>query len=360
MYRNKGYSPQRDANDTVTGILESLARLLFWGGLLGVLVALGFLGYYFSVFSSSSIPPAQQQQSIALMYKLLLPCIFAVGVGSSFLFWSEEVLGPLQLIGAALLYFAPVYLPTVLSVSNITSGSSAAAQTIQMSGLILGAFAALCITADLSSRIKLRVREGAKADQIKIGKGIKEERDIQNVFLGKCWQLPYCRKFVREKCPIYHAKRTCWKERVGCMCEETVINNAMLGKVVPKDSLTAVSLIPRNDKIGPIAKAERCRQCVIYNEHQKHKYKAALPAVMILIASMYIFGKGMLLTMLAGVLHSAEKVLSVATFQQDGKPLAPNDSQMMWFQEILLVAILFVLMAYLLKLVEYLVFKLKI
>src|SRR5262249_14119457 len=141
---------------------------------------------------------------------------------------------------------------------------------------------------DVITRVRIRVREGARADQLKYGKGVKEEKDIRNVLLGRCWQLPYCRKFVRERCPIYHARRTCWKERVGCMCEESVIRNAMSGRVIPADAVAAAKFIPQNHKLTMEQKKERCRQCVIYLEHQKHKYKLAMPAAIGGMAVVYI------------------------------------------------------------------------
>ncbi|MFX8664601.1 hypothetical protein ABTM59_19190, partial [Acinetobacter baumannii] len=61
------------------------------------------------------------------------------------------------------------------------------------------------------------------------------------------------------------------------MCEEQVIQDAMAGKIIPKDMVKAAAMIPRNNKLTMAQKMQRCRQCVIFNERQKHKYNAALP-----------------------------------------------------------------------------------
>src|SRR5262249_18302282 len=75
----------------------------------------------------------------------------------------------------------------------------------------------------------------------------RSAQDLANVTYGKdvgaqqrpqallgifaaCWQLPFCRDGIRTKCPIYHAKTKCWKELVGCMCEENIILLAMGGE----------------------------------------------------------------------------------------------------------------------------------
>ena len=51
----------------------------------------------------------------------------------------------------------------------------------------------------------------------------------QNLFLGRCWQLPYCREQVREKCPIFKRRQgPCWWYKEGCMCEERIVLQAMI------------------------------------------------------------------------------------------------------------------------------------
>ena len=60
------------------------------------------------------------------------------------------------------------------------------------------------------------------------------------------------------------------------MCEEDVIRGAMEGRVISKDALVAATMIPRNNKLTIAQKKERCKTCVIYNEHQKHKYRASV------------------------------------------------------------------------------------
>lgn len=362
MSTNRGYNPARQPDDTFMKVLESVARFLLFVGGLATLATIGFLVYYFILFSTGGMSgsEAQARSNIEIFYKVLIPAVFAVGVATTFLYWGEEVLSALQLIGAALLYFSPLYLPSLVGGSpNATAGL--AAQALQTAGMVLGALAIVVAMVDVIGRVRVRAREGSKADQLKYGKGIKEEKDIQNVFLGKCWQLPFCRKFVRERCPIYHSQRTCWKERVGCMCEEKVIQNAMAGKTIPKDAVAAAAFIPRNAKLSPEAKAERCRQCIIYNEHQRQKYKAALPLVLLVFGLAYGFGRGVLLDTVDGAIKQADKVIGVATFRGDDSSLSTTNPIMLaGFKELLLICGTLILLAYVMKLVEYLFFKLKV
>ncbi len=359
-----GYTPQRDSDEFLGVLLDGASKLLFWLGLLCTVVCLGFLGYTFFTFAQGDqIGNATQAlANIDTFKKVLMAGVLALGVGSSYLHWGEETLGPLQLVAAAILFFSPFYLPSFAGATTLGQVAGAALSAIQMGGAIAGLVAISTIVLDVAGRVKLRVKQGSKADQLKYGKGVKEEKDISNVFMGKCWQLPYCRKFVREKCPIYHARRTCWKERVGCMCEESVIQNAMSGKTVPKDIVAAAKYIPYNMKLTPNQKAERCRQCVIYNEHQRHKYKLAMPIVIVGITAAYVLTREPMKAWLGELLMRVDKLIGTATYraQTEEKLRSVDTAGLTAFKEILLFCLVLVVLAYLMKLMEYLFFKAKI
>jgi hypothetical protein len=282
----------------------------------------------------------------------------AVALGFAWLQWGEETLAPLILIVAAAYFFSPLYVPSIMG-GTTSQSAGAAIQALQNAGTGIGAVGFLVLFLDIATRVRIRAREGSRADQLKYGKGIKEEAAIQNVFLGKCWQLPYCRKFVREKCPIYHARRTCWRERVGCMCEESVIRNAMAGRVVPKDTVAAVGMIPYNRQLSEEKKAERCRQCVIYNEHQKHKYKLALPLSIAGVVGIYFGFREQLVGAVSSLLASVDKIVNQASLRADA-PSASSAQATQIFHELVLGAFLLILLAYIIRILEFLFFKAKV
>jgi hypothetical protein len=343
--------------------VESVCKTAVWVGTAGLVIGLGFLMYTFSVVGSgaSAVDPGQVQANISLFSKVLLGGSLVLTLSLTYLYWGEETLGVLQLIGAGALYFAPLILPSMFGVQVPSQAGSEALGAIQTAGLFNGAIAIVVLVADLLVRVRLRSKQGMKADALKYGKGMTEEREIQNVFMGKCWQLPFCRKFVRERCPIYHSRRTCWKEQVGCMCEEQVIRDAMEGKVIPKDAVMAATYIPRNNKLTTAQKHERCRQCVIYNEHQKHKYKLLLPAVGLSFAGLYILLREPLLGSMKVLIEGLDRMIGRATFRGPEVGVRETISTSgLPFQEILLICFVIVAFAYALRLVEFLVFKLKV
>ncbi len=355
-----------DLSETLQQALIGIAKFLMWVGGAMCLGALGFLIFTCVKFAdpaslTSAVGiAARANDNIEIFRKILNLGSIAMMVGTTYLFWGEEVLGVLQLVYAGILYFAPIYLPAVLGMKDtIPQPAVNAMAVMQTCGMLFGLLALGVMVADITVRIRQRVQQGVRVDQLKYGKGIKEERDRRNVFLGKCWQLPYCRKFVREACPIFHAGRTCWKERTGCMCEEEVIRGAMQNKTIPKDSLTAAQYIPRNNKLTMAQKQERCRSCVIYNEHQKHKYKAWLYGTLAGFVIFYAVGRGLLINGTQSVINALDRVISLATLGGGNLTTSIKDSPLP-LAELLLVCFMVVALAYTLKIIEYLIFKVKI
>lgn len=348
--------------DAFAGFLDSIARFLFWGGIAVTALAIAVLIIQLNASSgySASFSAAQANSNIDLFGKVLFAGVCSLFVGATYMFWGEEVLPALLIIGSLILYFVPPMVPGMMGNTMPNQVGQRAVGTIQTGGLILGLLSIACLVADLVTRARLRVRQGAKADQLKYGKGHKEEKDIRNVFMGSCWELPFCRKFVRERCPIYHARRTCWRERVGCMCEEQVIRDAMEGKAIPRDAVAAAEYIPVNNKLTPLQKFERCKSCVIYNEHQKHKYKLALPLTVLAFTGIYLLVRSFGMGAIKGLIEGMDRMVGKVMFTGGGNVQERIAQSSVPFHEIVLVCIMIIAMTYALKIMEYLIFKAKI
>ncbi|MBX3111995.1 MAG: hypothetical protein KF857_08300 [Fimbriimonadaceae bacterium] len=364
-------------SDTITGFFDNVARFLTWAGGLASVVGVGFLIFTYTQ-AGAGANAAQVAQNVQLFGQAALIGVIAVSIGVGWLMWGEETVGLILLIIGLALVFSPSYLPGMLGAQPSEQGSKAM-EALAGAGYPAAIIGFLLIVGHIAMVVRTRASQGSRADQMKYGQGIKEESDVRNVILGKCWQLPYCRKFVRERCPIYHSKRTCWKERVGCMCEESVIRNAMEGKVIPADVVAASKFIPQNHKLTAQQKFERCKQCIIYNEHQKHKYKLALPMATVGVAVVYVFSRGPAGEFIKTKLVSVEAATKKATFANDqnqqpavdpktGRPQAKLVSEdvtsiksgFIPYHEILYFVFVLVLLAYLVKFIEYLFFKLKV
>jgi hypothetical protein len=365
---------QRDTTNSMrTGdwaatVLEWLGEKALWVG--GGITVIGIAGLIFYAFKFSSGGYLEKELATANNYievlqKMLVAGVLVFALGMTARFWSDIAL-PLTLFVLAVALFTATWWMEALtgqagSSENLAVASKAIA-SLSLAGMYLGAYAIILQVIDAYARVKFRVIYGSKGDLVKYGKGVKEESDYRNVFMGKCWQLPFCRKFVREQCPIYHSRRTCWRERVGCMCEEEVIRGAMEGKIIPKDAVAAAKFIPYNMKLPPSHKAERCRQCIIYNEHQKHKYKLMVPVVFVAVGLFYFGLHAQLLESSGRLIQKFDTSMNKFTFSAGGDlahdvSLGPGNGIL---EEIFLFCIMMFVLSQLLKLVEFCVFRLKI
>ena len=341
----------------------SIARFAFFAGMivLGISLAAAYLllsqAANLGNDAGAKEKATQIVSNFGLFQKgLVLGSILTVA-GSAYLFWEEEIMVALNLFVAGALYFAPNWVPFIAGGPAVSSSTyTTGVETIQSAGSIYGSIAILILVADIALRVRQRATHGTKADQLKYGKGVKEEKKNQNVFMGKCWQLPFCREFVRDRCPIYHAKRTCWKELVGCMCEESVIRTAMENKPVSKEALLSGAAIPRNTKLTVKAKRERCKNCVIYNEHQKHKYRLALPLIVLGYIGIWLVFRDVMASGVNGLMGTASKTVSQVTAGAVNG--AANTGEI--FVQFLVICILLVALSYTLKMLEFVVFRLKL
>ena len=339
--------------DMLGEIPYTIARYAFWGGLVALVLSV-VITIYLMTIAGDATKAKQIADSIGLFQKGITFGVILTVAGSAWLFWEEEMMVGGNLIGALILFFSGSIIKMAMSLPD-NVGTSAGYDSLGSGGQIYLGFALVILVVDIALRVKQRAQQGAKKDSLMYGKGVTEESDRKNVFMGKCWQLPYCRKFVREKCPIYHAQRTCWRELVGCMCEEAVIRVAMEGKPVSKEALLSGAAIPRNNKIPDSAKRERCRNCVIYNEHQKHKYKLAMPTVVVGYALIYILLRVPLSDAINRFLNNTNKEIGTLTANQV-RNIQTGDV----FTQFLVGAVVIVALAYTIKIVEYALFKLKI
>ena len=363
-------------SESVISGLDGLAKVLAYAGGLAAFVAISLM--LFSVIRGSDMEAARIAANVNMMRVPGLAGAAALAFGAGWLLWGEELAGPiLFLVGLALLTF-PGYGNSIFP-EQMTKAMTAA-EVLSGMGLPLVIGGLGMIVGDLIGRARMRIIQGARAEMFKYGQGVREERDIKNVFLGKCWQLPYCRKFVRERCPIYHAKRTCWKERVGCMCEEQVIRNAMQGQIIGKDSVAAAKRIPVNNTLTMGQKKKRCEACIIYNEHQKHKYRAMLPGVIIgsLLVAALLFSPvtTIIQTGLGNISRGYHEALSTtpknnvtnpdpgstpgAFHADDAKDVTSVESGKVPYAGIIYCTVVLVGVAYVVRFVEFLVFKYKI
>jgi hypothetical protein len=258
--------------------------------------------------------------------------------------------------------------------------------------MMIGAPGVLIVLRAMGVRF-MEGREGEDLTSMKYGANVQKE-DVPRAILpilAKCWQLPFCRAGIRENCPIYLAKTKCWKERVGCMCEENIILLAMggsekqqpvnitkeMGFVAIGDILTKGNeekraniqtrpgpngvRIPTNPHVTDVQKRERCRNCIIYNEHQRVKYSFFSVPVTLFVPVLVFAQFDTMRVGLAGLLHGLDKLIAHITISGESDVhLTSGITGNVPIEAILIGCMTLVVMTWAQRLLEYCIFKIKI
>ena len=384
--------------------LSVVATVVLYGYLLYGL----FLG---DVGNWGSLQPAAKLRIDANVSSAILALNISIGIllaSLCVLYYDEESL-PYALIALAvvLYYGVPFALeqaaPGQLAEWERTGnrGALGILQQFRAAALMMAVPGGILLIRDLFLRVTDAARRNKEEFRtMQYGGAVKEEAPIRSAPIGllaKCWQLPFCREAVRKRCPIYHARTRCWRERVGCMCEENVIRHAMdalinkelvtLGpkpdavdfssgaaaqeeqtKELPRRAeappLTPKKVkIPHNPNLPMAAKIERCRNCVIYNEHQRLKYQFFAPLFVIAVPALAYWNIDAIAGTLNHLLRKVDQVMANLTLTAEPGPrgiVTSLTSTSQVAEYVVIGSLVVIATTMVLRGLEYAIFKLKI
>jgi hypothetical protein len=262
----------------------------------GVVVLLATAYLLFGIFSGQLVgydamvqaDRARVHTNLGIASTALQAGMIVGAVCAAICFFQAESTGWILLVAAALLGLGVPFGYTNFG-GNATSGGIRLALAIFPKAAIApAAIGAFLVIKDLYLKTVSAVREKVfDSREMEFGTGaVKESRPVRTSVLAKCWEGPYCREFIRTHCPIFQQRKACWRERRGCYCDEDIVSNAaekvkgvMLEMAPASESNFAspANQAPRKAQLSDWQKAERCRNCIIYNEHQREKYRVFMP-----------------------------------------------------------------------------------
>jgi hypothetical protein len=98
--------------------------------------------------------------------------------------------------------------------------------------------------------------------------------------LRQCWELHFCRGSLRVNCPRFLQSVSCWKKQSGCYCDQSLQMDLLEGTRSNARAQIAEELHVARDRTRTAARRPRraksrapCRECPVYLEHQKYKYR---------------------------------------------------------------------------------------
>lgn len=338
----------------------AVVALVALGGYLIYGLMSGGIGSWSSLDAAAQARIAANVQGTILYFNIALIVVLVAGV---ILYYDEESLGYVLVVVALLLYFGvPLFVDSQMpgQVTAWENANNVPMLTIYHEARVLALLLILPGVGLSLYDIVQRVVAGGRGERVDLtamqyGGGAKEIAPASPALIGAfsaCWQLSWCRESLRVRCPIYHLKRRCWRERVGCMCDEISIREAlsrffdrpqksgnldfatgletgetMIGSSVPtgqqpelirvpeirKDQVQ----IPRSPSVPNEVKRERCRNCIIYNEHQRQKYQLLAPIVTLLVPAIAVLKFEDLMAFLKSLLSSADHVMARLSFDPE-------------------------------------------
>lgn len=183
--------------------------------------------------------------------------------------------------------------------------------------------------------------------------------------LSRCWEMPYCHEAIKEMCPAYQARRSCWRIRQGCNCDPTMIEaliragGATRGKGDTSDGKVAQEAYMRSDleadiKLGEGERTRECNVCPIFNEHQRQKFNLLNPIIIIAaivgLLAAYPIMKKLYVLSITGLSQLASQMTYGAS-ESVSQWIGRLDSPAVWVFFYVIVGL--VVMSYVLKFVEW-------
>lgn len=370
---------------------DDAASGIFWFSLLITVLGLGYLlwGVWSGLLAepnfSHSYAHADRVRimgNLALVESIVRISMIVMLAVILFLFYDDESTGYILVVTALILDFGLPWLSQFflgMTKSVPSHATNAVIPYLKAMAFFPGVPGLMLAVWDIIRRMLVGLQQAKiRKSSLRYGQNaINHQVKRRNVFLGPCWNLPYCRETIRTRCPVFIKRfKPCWQHKMGCMCEESIAVLATTAdwKTAVAKAMAQLEHRPIPHEGNPITglaagakielsaaeKKQRCRECVIYNTHQEHKYKLLVTLLFAAIAgTIYLFNSyligqiGALFVFLNGTLGK------FSLSNNGGAGIFTDDisGTVAWFVLAVLSILIF---SKLLQLVEYCCFTIKI
>jgi hypothetical protein len=101
---------------------------------------------------------------------------------------------------------------------------------------------------------------------------------------SRCWEMPYCHEAIKEMCPAFKSRKNCWRLRQGCNCDpyliESLLKRGASTDVLPEQGSAYIrSDLEAGARQAGTQRTRECRNCPIFNEHQREKFRLLNPII---------------------------------------------------------------------------------
>lgn len=360
-------------------MFDAVIELGFKLGALTFVVVLGYLIYGLvsknGLGGMSTLPQQDRDRvvaNVAFSCRILGVSGTILAISTAVRFYVEESLGYMMSLLGVLLYFgAPWAFSILFSQASLMANPAIGmiVNELRLLGVVAFLPGLILIILDIVNRIGQSFADRQRKDtSFLVGKDA--ERIIEEKFkpriYARCWQMPYCRDFVRKVCPAYQGRKSCWRLRSGCYCDEKTMLRALgaqssEGKMFAKEVNYRTGGLLGSKTLTSAQKIQLCRNCVIFQYHQAQKYKLASPLVFPAAAALIWVLYPSIEMLFRSVVKFTDQFMKMVSFLPQASANAPDISQIPEFVFWMFVAwIAIVAVSYGLRFVEFCVFKMQI
>jgi len=257
------------------GLYLALVVLIFGLGYLSYLILVGKL----VAAEAVALPSVEQSLSNGLL-------IFGLGL------WLFVALGLIQwrnagLFGWLLLVFGFVFyfgFPALLSLMptldfiEITSPARRLVTALQQHGAGIICLGALRIV------FGMVLRHFTPAETTAVTRTAAAAKGKATSIMRNCWELGFCKSVLKQHCPRFLKRITCWKAKSGCYCDDSLSRSLMVSAralVEGEAPMEAQRSVQRARQSASFLASGRpgsgnrpvCVSCPIYQDHQRYKYR---------------------------------------------------------------------------------------
>jgi hypothetical protein len=355
-------------------IVARWAKMALQLSVIAFFVSLAYILY--GVFSGALNQGASDRvlDNLRLMGQILTVASL-VGT-AAFAFLSEEIAYTVAvgLVGIALMFGSPVLLSNSLQ-GNAGEAAAVIGEWTRNASLAIFTVVGIRLFYEIIQQIRTagdRRRERESQEEIS---PIKKAKKMGGGVWSPCWGLPYCHDAVREHCPAFKARKSCWRFGYGCNCDPSLIEQLIRSGALETGKTTATQgskqRVAQEAYVRSDLQADRvvrasertipCTKCPIYLDHQRQKFKIVNPiAIVAALIGMAIAYKP-LLVIYTLVVKTTATLASRLTF-------GPNRDAGQWFeylntpavQVFFFIIVGLLALAYVLKFVEWAIFVKKL
>jgi hypothetical protein len=245
---------------------------LMWGVISGALS---------KTFALGALDTRRVMQNVQIACRVLTAGGILLVVSGAVRYYLDEETGYVLFIaGAVLRWGMPVVVGSSLQDITVAAATLPAyvASRYSLVGTVALVAAVPFLAVDLSRKLRGAKRRASRAAMVRVD----EEEEIPKARIALfCWQMPYCRDYLRKFCQAYERRKACWRIKSGCYCDEEMILRVMkrssTSKIAGFDQRYSWAADGAQKDLSGAQKRQRCRECFIYVEHQKIKYRLLSP-----------------------------------------------------------------------------------